>query len=47
MTRETGDDMLITEATRRLLRRDHGGCERAPAVALKGKRERSRSGRRS
>ena len=28
-TRETGDAVLITEATRRLLRRDHGGFERA------------------
>jgi class 3 adenylate cyclase len=40
-TRETGDDLLITEATRCLLREDHGvvWVERAP-VELKGKSER-------
>jgi class 3 adenylate cyclase len=38
-TRETGDDVLITEATRCLLIRDHGGFEERPAVPLKGKRE--------
>jgi class 3 adenylate cyclase len=40
-TRETGDDVLITEATRCLLEADHGVTwkRRAP-VELKGKRER-------
>jgi adenylate cyclase len=40
VTRETGDEMLITEATRRLLRCEHGGFEERPAVPLKGKTER-------
>src|SRR3954447_25587271 len=35
-TRETGDDVLITEATRARLMRDGGWVER-PAMALKGK----------
>jgi class 3 adenylate cyclase len=37
-TRETGDDVLITEATRRLLRADRFEFEERPPVALKGKR---------
>ena len=37
-TRETGDQLLITDATRRLLRRDWALAAR-PAVPLKGKRE--------
>jgi adenylate cyclase len=41
-TRETGDAVLITEATRRLLRRDHGGFEERRAVPLKGKTEQVR-----
>jgi class 3 adenylate cyclase len=42
VTRASGDEVLITEATRALLTRDFGGWrERAP-VALKGKRERVR-----
>ncbi len=40
VTRLTGDDVLLTENTRRLLRRHHGGFERRPTVALKGKTER-------
>jgi adenylate cyclase len=40
VTRQTGDAVLVTEATRRLLRADHGGFENRPAVPLKGKRER-------
>jgi class 3 adenylate cyclase len=40
VTRLTGDDVLITENTRRLLTRHHGGFERRPTVALKGKTER-------
>jgi adenylate cyclase len=40
LTRETGDVILITDATCCLLQRDHGGfAERAPAE-LKGKTER-------
>ena len=39
LTRETGDEVLITEATRRLLRRDHGAFFERPKVALKGKRQ--------
>jgi len=42
LTRETGDPVLVTEATRRLLRRDHGGFAERPAVELKGKSERVR-----
>jgi class 3 adenylate cyclase len=41
-TRETGDVILITEATRRLLREDHGGFVERAAVPLKGKSERVR-----
>jgi adenylate cyclase len=41
-TRETGDTVLITEATRRLLRREHGGFEERRAVPLKGKTEQVR-----
>jgi adenylate cyclase len=36
-TRQTDDDLLITEATRRALSNDHGGWEERPPVALKGK----------
>ena len=39
-TRTTGDDILITEATRCLLERDYGELQARPTVALKGKRER-------
>ncbi len=39
VTRETGDDVLVTEATRALLRRDHGAFRERPKVALKGKRQ--------
>ena len=39
LTRETGDDVLLTEATRRLLRRDHGAFFERPKVVLKGKRQ--------
>jgi class 3 adenylate cyclase len=38
-TRETGDDILITEATRKLLGRDHGHFDEREPVPLKGKRE--------
>jgi adenylate cyclase len=38
-TRETGDDVLITEATRARLTREHGGMEERLAVELKGKSE--------
>src|SRR3954447_4351846 len=38
-TRQTGDVILITAATRALLRQDHGGLERRPSIPLKGKRE--------
>lgn len=38
-TRATGDAVLVTEATRVRLRRDHGGWAVRDAVALKGKRE--------
>ena len=41
-TRETGDAVLVTEATRRLLRRDHGGFVERRDVPLKGKTERVR-----
>jgi class 3 adenylate cyclase len=40
VTRLTGDDVLITDRTRRLLTRAHGGFVRRPTVALKGKTER-------
>ena len=38
-TRQTGDVILITDATRALLREDHGGLEQRPSIPLKGKRE--------
>jgi class 3 adenylate cyclase len=38
-TRETGDTILVTDATLRLLRRDHGGFEERPATELRGKSE--------
>src|SRR4051812_19371338 len=41
-TRETGDDVLVTEATRRLLRRDHGGFVGRGEAELKGKSRRVR-----
>jgi adenylate cyclase len=39
-TRATGDDVLITDATLELLRRDHGGFVARGQTALKGKTER-------
>jgi adenylate cyclase len=39
-TRITGDDVLLTEATRALLRADHGGFVGRGDAELKGKRER-------
>jgi len=39
VTRLTNDDVLVTEATRCRLRRDHGGFVERPTVELKGKRE--------
>ncbi|MEA2271382.1 MAG: adenylate cyclase, partial [Solirubrobacteraceae bacterium] len=39
VTRQTGDDVLITEATRELLTREFQAFERRPTVALKGKTE--------
>ena len=41
-TRETGDVILITEATLRLLKEEHGGFVERAAVPLKGKSERVR-----
>jgi adenylate cyclase len=41
-TRETGDAVLVTEATCRLLRHDHGGFVERRDVPLKGKAERVR-----
>jgi adenylate cyclase len=41
-TRATGDDILITEATLRLLSSDPGSWEERPAMALKGKAEQVR-----
>jgi adenylate cyclase len=41
-TRETGDVVLVTEATCRLLRHDHGGFVERVDVPLKGKSERVR-----
>lgn len=41
-TRITGDDILLTEATRVLLRRDHGGFVGRGDAELKGKTERVR-----
>lgn len=40
VTRQTGDDVLVTEATRALLCDEHGGFDPRPAVPLKGKSER-------
>jgi adenylate cyclase len=37
LTRVTGDDVLITEATKARLRRDHGGFEERSAADVKGK----------
>src|ERR671937_713480 len=39
ITRETDDTILITEATRRLLRRDHGGFAERGTVPLRGRSE--------
>jgi adenylate cyclase len=39
-TRLTGDDVLLTEATRALLRADHGGFAERGEVVMKGKRTR-------
>ena len=36
-TRETGDTVLVTDATCALLQADHGGFDERPPVALKGK----------
>jgi adenylate cyclase len=41
-TRETGDAVLVTEATCRLLRHDHGGFVERRDVRLKGKSDRVR-----
>ena len=41
-TRETGDDLLITEATFGLLSDDRDGWQERPAVSLKGKSEQVR-----
>jgi class 3 adenylate cyclase len=38
-TRETGDDVLITDETRRRLQADHGAWQQRPAMPLKGKSE--------
>jgi len=40
VTRETGDLVLLTEATRCLLTHDFGGLQRRPTVELKGKTQR-------
>jgi adenylate cyclase len=40
VTRQTGDAVLVTDATQRLLCLDHGGFDPRPAAPLKGKRER-------
>lgn len=42
VTRATGDDVLITEATRCLLGRELAGLQERPVVELKGKTERVR-----
>jgi class 3 adenylate cyclase len=42
LTRETGDDILVTEATCALLEREHGGFDARGEVLLKGKSERVR-----
>jgi adenylate cyclase len=50
-TRETGDDVLITEATRSLLEREGARWDERPAIPMKGKSEEVRlyapSGRRA
>jgi class 3 adenylate cyclase len=38
LTRQTGDDLLITEATRRQLDDDDSDWEERPSVELEGKR---------
>src|SRR5204863_169940 len=38
-TRETDDDVLITEATRERLQREHCAWQRRPPIPLKGKSE--------
>lgn len=42
VTRDTGDTILVTDATCRLLRHDHGGFVERGEVRLKGKSERVR-----
>jgi adenylate cyclase len=42
VTRETGDVVLVTDATLRRLRRDHGGFAARGSVALRGKADRVR-----
>jgi adenylate cyclase len=42
LTRLTGDDVLITEATRRLLTLPYCGFAERPTMALKGKSEQVR-----
>jgi class 3 adenylate cyclase len=42
VTRQTGDDVLITGATRALMKRDFGAFEERGAVELKGRAERVR-----
>jgi adenylate cyclase len=42
VTRQTGDDVLVTEATRALLSREPAELVRRPAVALRGKAEQVR-----
>jgi class 3 adenylate cyclase len=39
LTRTTGDPVLITDATRRLLTADHGGFDGRETGELRGKRE--------
>jgi class 3 adenylate cyclase len=39
VTRETDDDILVTDGTCRLLRRDHGGFEARGTVPLRGRSE--------
>jgi adenylate cyclase len=43
-TRQTGDEMLVTDGTRRLLRRSRSGLQEREPVPLKGKREQARLG---
>jgi adenylate cyclase len=42
LTRVTGDAVLVTEATLKRLREDHGGFDERPTMELRGKRERVR-----